>query len=364
MDQSALTSQLSQIAGANLASWTLAEKTTIGVGGAPKLAVEVTNEGALIQVLDELRAADVPLLFLGGGSNLLCNDGELPVAVVKACFGDISFEAGGRTIIDAGMVWDDAVQQAVQRGFGGIECLSGIPGCAGAVPVQNVGAYGVEISQVLTAVKLYDLATGEVAWHPADSLDLRYRYSNLKHTKRAIVLQLELKLDPSGLSAPIRFGELANRLGAVDVEQFAADKVREVVLELRANKGMVYQRDDADTHSCGSFFTNPIVAESELPAIIMKVSAHVPLEEAATMPTYPTEGGVKLSAAWLIQHAGFDKGYPGSGTATLSTKHTLALTNRGGAQAADVMALAQEIVAGVQEKFGVTLVPEPVLVGF
>ena len=273
---------------------------------------------------------------------------------------------------DAGVVWDDVVSASIDAGLGGIECLSGIPGSAGATPVQNVGAYGVEIADVLTRVLLLERATGTVEWVSADTLELGYRTSNLKHTGRGVVLAIELQLRTDGLSAPLRFGELARRLGVTVADAEApgtvrrpASAVREAVLELRRGKGMVHDPADHDTWSAGSFFTNPVIATADAAAVRDAVARLHGAAVADAMPCYPAgEGHSKLSAAWLIERAGFVRGYPGpEAPVRLSTRHTLALTNRGGATTADLVGLAREVRAGVRDAFGVTLHPEPVWVG-
>ncbi|HHT31379.1 MAG TPA: UDP-N-acetylmuramate dehydrogenase, partial [Corynebacterium sp.] len=259
------------------------------------------------------------------------------------------------------------VEMSVAAGFGGLECLSGIPGSAGATPVQNVGAYGAEVSSTLEGVRLYDRRTGADEWVSPESLELAYRFSNLKFTARAVVLAVRFRLTVDGLSAPLRYGELAKRLGVGPEEGASGEArrpvadVREAVLALRRGKGMVLDDADHDTWSAGSFFTNPIVGEAEVEGVRERVASACGAEVAESMPSYP---GGKLSAAWLIERAGFPKGHPGEGApARLSTKHTLALTNRGMATSADLIALAREIRDGVRDAFGVTLVPEPVWIG-
>ncbi|OFL69433.1 UDP-N-acetylenolpyruvoylglucosamine reductase, partial [Corynebacterium sp. HMSC077C02] len=324
----------------------------------------------------------------GGGSNLVVADELEPLVAVVIEADNVTMSTRGHGLesvsaiveAEAGAVWDEVVEMSVDAGFGGLECLSGIPGSAGATPVQNVGAYGAEVSQVLDSVQLYDRATGSVEWVEPESLDLSYRYSNLKFTARAVVLAVRFELSVDGMSAPLRYGELARRLGVDEAEAAAGEirrpaaLVREKVLELRRGKGMVLEDADRDTWSAGSFFTNPIIPENSVEAVRAKVAALRGADEAANMPAFPAgpghEGAVKLSAAWLIERAGFPKGYPGDGApARLSTKHTLALTNRGESgdgtptTAADLVALARDVRAGVEKAFGVTLVPEPVWVG-
>lgn len=367
-----------------------AELTTFHLGGAPQAAVRVSTSEATAAVVRALDAAGVELLIVGGGSNLLVTDDALDVVAVIMDDDHLEIEPStGLLRAGAGAVWDEVVAASIDAGLGGLECLSGIPGSAGATPVQNVGAYGAEIADVLTRVQLLDRATGTVEWVPADALDLAYRYSNLKFTSRGVVLAVEFQLHTDGLSAPLRFGQLAGEPG----QRRDPASVREEVLGLRRSKGMVHDPADHDTWSAGSFFTNPVVPESLADEITQVVAAELGADEAAGMPRFPVEAGsmatgssatggsgaagasggeatgeaealVKLSAAWLIDRAGFAKGYPGEqAPARLSTKHTLALTNRGNASADDVVKLAREVRAGVYEKFGVELEPEPLWIG-
>lgn len=346
---------------------TFAELTTLHLGGRPRLTVRCGSTTAVAGVVTLLDAAAIPFLIVGGGSNLVVADGDLDVVAVVLENDGLEIDAGsGLVRAGAGAGWDDVVTAAVDAGLGGIECLSGIPGSAGATPVQNVGAYGAEISDVLTRVLLLERATGEVSWVPSADLELAYRYSNLKFTGRGVVLEIEMQLNPDGLSAPLRFGELARRLGATDSgERRPVAEVRDTVLGLRRGKGMVLIDGDHDTWSAGSFFTNPVVEVAVADAVQASVRADRGDEDADRMPRFPAgEGTVKLSAAWLIDRAGFAKGHPGEDApARLSTKHTLALTNRGSASTSDLVALAREVRDGVRSRFGVTLVPEPVWVG-
>nr|WP_256485383.1 UDP-N-acetylmuramate dehydrogenase [Corynebacterium intestinale] len=348
---------------------TFADLTTLRIGGAPLVTVRCASAGAAIAALAALDDASQDYLVVGGGSNLVVAEGQLDVVVVILDFEDIDVSvASGLVRADAGAVWDDVVALSVDCGLGGIECLSGIPGNAGAVPVQNVGAYGAETSDVLTQVYLYERATRTATWVPAADLELAYRYSNLKFTGRGVVLAVELQLTTDGLSRPLRFGQLTQNPG----ERRPVAEVREDVLKLRRGKGMVLDPEDHDTWSAGSFFTNPIVEPELADSIQEAVRAARGDEDADRMPRHAVpstasgEEKEKLSAAWLIERAGFAKGYPGeeSGAkATLSTKHTLALTNRGEATADDIVALARDIRAGVQKAFGVTLEPEPIWLG-
>ncbi|MEU4316947.1 UDP-N-acetylmuramate dehydrogenase [Nocardia sp. NPDC024068] len=337
----------------------LAELTTLRVGG-PATVADCATTASLVATVRALDAAGVPLLLLAGGSNLLVSDDPVPGVVVRVASDGVEFGADGVTV-EAGANWDSVVAKTVAAGFGGLECLSGIPGSAGATPVQNVGAYGVEVAQLLRRVRLLDRASGQTHWVGPADLALGYRTSRLKYTDDAVVLAVEFALDPSGMSAPLRYGELARILGAGDGESRPAAAVREAVLGLRAGKGMVLDPADHDTWSAGSFFTNPVVPADAVDRVRAAIRDH--LGETA-FPTYPAPDGVKFSAGWLIEHAGFGKGFPGpDAAARLSTKHTLALTNRGEARASDIVALARVVRDGVAERFGVVLVPEPVTVG-
>ncbi|MGW0176731.1 UDP-N-acetylmuramate dehydrogenase [Rhodococcus sp. NPDC003322] len=334
--------------------------TTLRVGGPARAMLTCRTTDALVGVVRSLDAADVPVLILGGGSNLLVADAGVDAVVVRVASDAVRVD-DGVVSAEAGAVWDDVVARSVDAGLGGLECLSGIPGSAGATPVQNVGAYGVEVGSLLRRVQLLDRASGEVCWVGPEALGLGYRTSVLKHTDTAVVLAVEFDVHADGLSAPLRYRELAAALGAEEGERRPAAKVREVVLGLRSGKGMVLDAADHDTWSAGSFFTNPVVPDGRLPEVLAAVTARV---GDVNVPQFPGEGGTKLSAGWLIERAGFGKGHPGPGArARLSTKHTLALTNRGDATATDLLALAREVRAGVQDAFGVRLEPEPVTVG-
>lgn len=349
----------------------LADLTTLRIGGRPRALLECETAHAVMAAVGALDAAGVPVLVLGGGSNLVVAGGDLDMVVVAVRNREIDYreaDAGGAGAIivrvGAGLAWDDLVADTVGRGYGGLECLSGIPGSVGATPVQNVGAYGVEVAQVLHRVRWYDRAAGTDEWVEPTALGLAYRTSVLKNTGTAVVLEVEFRLDAGGRSEPIRYAELAGRLGVAPGERTDPAVVRRTVLELRRGKGMVLDDDDADTWSAGSFFTNPVVPEDRLPAVRSRVTERLGAEQAEQMPAFAAAGGVKLSAGWLIERAGFGKGHPSSSSpARLSTKHTLALTNRGSATADDVIALAREVRDGVVEAFGVELHPEPVWVG-
>ncbi|NLG55214.1 MAG: UDP-N-acetylmuramate dehydrogenase [Rhodococcus sp.] len=339
----------------------LAGFTTLRVGGPAPIVAECSTTQALVDAVRFLDAASIPTLLIAGGSNLVIGDAGWDGVVIRIATSVVRL---GDNVIaaEAGAVWDDVVATTVDAGLGGLECLSGIPGSAGATPVQNVGAYGVEVGSVLHRVRLLDRRSGEIRWVETSELGLGYRTSVLKHSEDALVLDVELQVSPDGLSAPIRYRELTTTLSVGEGDQVPAAQARDAVLGLRRGKGMVLDAADHDTWSAGSFFTNPVVPDAEVSTVMAAITRQ--LGDIA-VPSYPADGGVKLSAGWLIERAGFGKGYPGNGAvATLSTKHTLALTNRGSASASDIASLARTVRDGVRGAFGVELFPEPVTVGF
>lgn len=332
----------------------LAPLTTLRVGPVARRVVTCTTTDQLIAVLRDL--ADAPgVLILAGGSNVLLADDLADLTVVRVATTGVTVD-GPVLRAEAGAVWDDVVATSLRHGLGGLECLSGIPGSTGATPVQNVGAYGAEVADTITAVRLLDRRTGRDAWVPPADLEFGYRHSVLKNSDDAVVLEVEFTLDPAGRSAPIRYGELARTLGVDPGTRTDPARVREAVLALRGAKGMVLDAADPDTWSVGSFFTNPVVSAADFDRIRGASGVAV--------PNYPAPDGVKLAAGWLVENAGFGKGFPGpDAPARLSTKHALALTNRGSATTADVLALARTVRDGVREAFGIDLTPEPCLIG-
>jgi UDP-N-acetylmuramate dehydrogenase len=335
----------------------LAPLTTLRVGPVARRVITCTSSEQVITTLRHLDGqGGQPPLVLAGGSNLVIAETLADLTVVRLAAANISVE-GNIVRAEAGAVWDDVVVAAIAAGLGGLECLSGVPGSAGATPVQNVGAYGAEVADTITRVRLLDRRSGEVRWAPPSDLGFGYRTSVLKHSDAAIVLEVEFALDAAGRSAPLRYGELVAALDATAGDSADPAAVRDAVLGLRARKGMVLDAADHDTWSVGSFFTNPVVAQEFYEQLAGRVDRPV--------PHYPAPAGVKLAAGWLVEQAGFAKGYPDVATARcrLSTKHALALTNRGGASADDVISLARTVRDGVCDVFGVTLIPEPVLVG-
>jgi UDP-N-acetylmuramate dehydrogenase len=335
----------------------LAPLTTLRVGPVASRVITCTSTEQVVTTLRQLDGQRCrPLLVLAGGSNLVIADTLSDLTVVRLATTNISVD-GNIVRVEAGAVWDDVVTAAIEHGLGGLECLSGIPGSAGATPVQNVGAYGVEVADTITRVRLLDRHSGAVNWIPPSKLHFGYRSSVLKHSEEAVVLEVEFALDASGRSAPLRYGELITALDAAADARADPAVVREAVLGLRTRKGMVLDPADHDTWSVGSFFTNPVVAPEFYERLAQRAERPV--------PHYPAPAGVKLAAGWLVEQAGFGKGYPDLDAARcrLSTKHALALTNRGGATAEDVVSLARTVRDGVRDVFGITLTPEPVLVG-
>ncbi|HET7664946.1 MAG TPA: UDP-N-acetylmuramate dehydrogenase [Mycobacterium sp.] len=329
----------------------LAPLTTLRIGPVARRLITCTSTEQIVAVL---RALD-DVLVLAGGSNVVLADDLTDLTVVRLANTQITVE-DNIVRAEAGAVWDDVVVTSLAKGLGGLECLSGIPGSAGATPVQNVGAYGAEVADTIARVRVLDRRTGEDRWVTPDVLQFGYRTSILKRSLAAVVLEVEFALDIEGRSAPVRYGELA---AALDVESGSrADpvRVRQAVLSLRTGKGMVLDDADHDTWSVGSFFTNPVVSPAEFERLKGSVEGPV--------PNYPAPAGVKLAAGWLVERAGFGKGYPGEGApARLSTKHALALTNRGNATTEDIIARARTVRDGVKTAFGIELTAEPILFG-
>jgi len=335
---------------------TLSQHTTLRLGGPAAHYVEATTEAELV---DAVRAADEagePLLLVAGGSNLVIADEGFSGTVLKIATRGVSVDqdacSGATVTVAAGEGWDALVARAVDEGWVGVEALSGIPGSVGATPIQNVGAYGQEVAETIASVRCWDRHERAFRTLAAADCGFGYRTSRFKQDPaRHVVLSVTFQLRLGDLGAPVRYAELARTLGVEPGERVPMTAVRETVLRLRRGKGMVLDAEDQDTWSAGSFFTNPLLSPEQARA----------LPEDAPRWEQP-DGRVKTSAAWLIERSGFGKGY-GNDRVSLSTKHTLALTNRGAASTADLVALAREIRAGVEERFGVRLVNEPVMVG-
>ena len=321
----------------------LSEFTTLRLGGPAEL-VRAATEPELLAALRDGNG-----LVMAGGSNLVVSDDGVPRALRIETRG-VSFD-GPLVTVAAGEPWDDLVALTVSRGLAGFECLSGIPGSCGATPIQNVGAYGQEVAQTVRSVRVYDRATGAIEEVDAAGCRFGYRSSRFKYQDRFVVLSVTYELVESPLSMPVRYAELARALGVAAGDRAPLADVRQAVLALRRGKGMVIDPADPDSVSAGSFFTNPILTAEEFAAI------------PGSPPSWPeADGRVKTSAAWLIERAGFHRGY-GDGRIGISSKHTLALVNRGGGTTAELIALARQIASGVRDTFGVSLHPEPVLVG-
>jgi UDP-N-acetylmuramate dehydrogenase len=329
----------------------LSELTTMRVGGPADSVVTATTREELADAALAAWADGGDWLVLGGGSNLVVADEGFPGTVIRVATRGVARLDGPGVVlsVEAGESWDGLVAHAVEQGWSGIEALSGIPGSCGAAPIQNIGAYGQELSDVLVAIEFLDYVTGERERIPAERLGLGYRTSAIKAGRQGVVLAIELRLEES-VEGAIRYSQLATALG---VESAPLAEIRDGVLGLRRAKSMVLDPDDPDSVSCGSFFTNPIVGEN--------FARGLPPE---TPQWLVDDTSVKLSAAWLIERAGITKGFrlPGSRVA-VSSKHTLAITNRGGGTAEEVGELARYIQAMVLARFGVAIQPEPVAVG-
>ncbi|HKD89313.1 MAG TPA: UDP-N-acetylmuramate dehydrogenase [Streptosporangiaceae bacterium] len=364
----------------------LAEYTTLRLGGPAARFVSAASEDELIATVRAADAEAEPVLVLGGGSNLVVADEGFPGVVVLTGARSADFAAAGDAVdvtVAAGHDWDEFVQDCVAQGLSGVECLSGIPGRAGATPIQNVNAYGQDVADTITSVRVYDRLSDQVVVMAAADCGFGYRSSVFKRqataagrgaalnpasaTGRFVILAVTFRLPVSPLSAPIRYGELSRVLGVADGDRVPLAAARAAVLELRRGKGMVLTADDPDTRSAGSFFTNPVITAAQYGELAARLAVDGELDSRAALPHWPaSDGHVKLSAAWLIEHAGFSKGWrlPGDPDgARISTKHALALTNPGQATTAGLIRLAREIRAGVLATFAVTLANEPVLVG-
>jgi UDP-N-acetylmuramate dehydrogenase len=350
----------------------LSSLTTLRLGGPAARLIAPDREKDVVDAVAAIDAEDGALLVVGGGSNLVVADEGFPGTVLKMAIRGVdvaipsgrSLEPAENVVLvtaAAGERWDDLVARCVSEELSGIECLAGIPGLVGAVPMQNVGAYGQEVSDTIVRVRTWDRVARRAADFDRAGCRFSYRNSVFRGGDGHVILGVTFALAKSATSAPIRYGELARALGVKEGERAPLGLVRETVLALRRAKGMVLDDADLDTASAGSFFTNPLLGAGALAELRDRVRAA--LGEGATLPVFPdAEGRTKVSAAWLIERAGFPKGFA-IGPAAISSKHALALTNRGGATTRDVVALARAIREGVKARFGVLLESEPVLVG-
>ena len=332
----------------------------MGVGGSARFFVEASDEATIASAVAWAESRHVPVRILGGGSNVVVADAGVDGLVVKIDLRGVSSrEVAGAIEVTAaaGELWDPFVERTVSHGWGGLECLSGIPGLIGATPIQNVGAYGQEVSQTVTAVRILDRRSGEIATLAAAECGFGYRTSRFKSadSQRFVVLAVTYRLSRDGIPA-VRYADLERDLETRGISRPSLADVRDSVLAIRRSKSMVLDPHDPNRRSCGSFFLNPIVDAAALARVERAVGE-------SSMPRWPEAGGrVKLSAAWLIERAGFRRG-EGPGPVMLSTRHSLAIVCREGACASDVAAFAREIKARIEDRFGVRLEPEPVLWG-
>ena len=339
----------------------LAPYCTLGVGGPARWFVEAEDEDTLVRALAWAKTRRLPLRALGGGSNLVVSDAGVDALVVRVAARGVTTRATAEGVelrAAAGEPWDALVALAVERGWAGLECLSGIPGLVGATPIQNVGAYGQEVSETVIAVRALDTETGRVATLDRDACGFSYRDSRFKSVEpgRHVILSVTYRLVPGGVPC-LRYAEVSRHLHERGLTRPSLADVRESVLAIRRSKSMVIDPDDENRRSCGSFFTNAIVTAADADRV-----AQVAGDPA--MPRWPErDGRVKLSSAWLIEHAGFARGHR-EGAVSLSTGHALALVAHDGARASDVVAFARRVTAAVQARFSVRLTPEPVFWGF
>jgi UDP-N-acetylmuramate dehydrogenase len=333
---------------------TLNKYTSLRVGGPAKKIINVSTEAEIIAAIEG--AGDSPVLIIGGGSNVLISDSGFEGTVIHIANNQAESEvdacSGATLTIGAGENWDDFVATTISRGFAGLETLSGIPGTVGAAPIQNIGAYGHEVSEFITRVRTYDRENKAIKTFTNAECEFEYRNSHFKkHPGRYIVLSVQFQIRRGEVSTPITYAELAKKLGIAVGEKAPVVDTRKAVMELRASKGMLLSPDDKDSWSAGSFFTNPIVS-SEIASALPEGAPKWPM----------ADGRVKTSAAWLIENSGIDKGQSHGG-ARISTKHVLALTNAGNATAEELIQLARDVRASVESKFGITLEPEVNLIG-
>lgn len=331
----------------------LAPYTTLKIGGAARWFVDVRNEGELAEALAWAKERGCEVFVLGGGSNVVVSDAGFQGLVVHMGMRGVERDGDGFTVA-AGEDWDGFVGQTVAEGYAGVECLSGIPGTCGAAPIQNIGAYGQEVAETITRVRCFDRRDGRVVELSNAECGFAYRTSifNAGERGRFVVLSVTFGLRKGGAPA-VKYADLKRHFGEGATPTLQA--VRDAVIAIRAGKGMVIREEDGDSRSAGSFFKNPVVGVGEYERLRERLEG---------CPVFAAgEGKVKLSAAWLIEKAGFAKG-TGTGSVGISTKHTLALVNRGGATAEELLRFAEEVKAGVRERFEVELNPEPVMVGF
>jgi UDP-N-acetylmuramate dehydrogenase len=348
-----------------LSNQSLAPHTTIGIGGTASHFINVHSVDELVQALDWAGSGNMPVLVLGGGSNLLISDSGWPGAVIKVRIMGIedcpSRDGKTRVTCGAGEAWDDLVKHSVGAGLQGIECLSGIPGTVGASPIQNIGAYGQEVKETIAWVEAVDRMTGKLHKFANGECEFDYRWSRFKgkDRDRYVVTAVAFDLNTNG-STQVRYGDLTRYFDERKIETPSLSDVREAVIAVRRSKGMVVDPEIADSRSCGSFFMNPVVPIEQA----AQVRNLAELREGEKFPEFPAgEGTVKLSAAWLMERAGLKRGAI-YGNVGLSSRHVLAVINRGGGTSAEIESLVRHVQLAVQSKFGIELHPEPVFAGF
>ncbi len=337
----------------------LADFTSLGLGGPSRRFVRVETPDALEDALASPEALG-PVLLLAGGSNLVISDAGFDGLTIHLGLRGIVEQSPGRLVVDAGEPWENVVEFAVSRGWAGIECLSGIPGCTGSTPIQNVGAYGQEVAQVITCVEALDLERGEAVRLTPDECGFAYRSSRFKRERgRWVVTRVHFQLRPGG-APTVAYRELSNALQGHDADLVT---VREMVLDLRRSKSMVLDPSDPDARSVGSFFTNPIVDTATATRVVTRAVEAGLVAEGSEVPSYPAGDGLtKFPAAWLIERSGISKGMR-RGNVAVSSKHTLALVHLGGGSTAELVGLAREVRSNVRDQFDIVLEPEPTLVG-
>ncbi len=336
----------------------LAPLTTLRLGGAAARMVDIEREEDVVDAVRDAEARTEPLFVLGGGSNLVVGDAGVPGLVARMAMRGVEVTRDGERVavdVAAGEDWDALVARAVGEGWRGVECLSGIPGLVGGTPIQNVGAYGQEVGETIARVRAFDRAVGAFVEMDARACGFGYRASVFKRSDRWVVTRVRFVFEVSEQSAAVRYAELAKALGVREGERAPGRVVRETVTRLRRAKGMVLDPADPDSVSAGSFFVNPVVDGATAAEVEARAGERPPRFDAG-------EGRWKLAAAWLVERAGFPKGW-GEGRVGVSRKHALALVNRGGATAAELLGAAWRIRDGVRARFGVELEPEPVFVG-
>lgn len=343
----------------------LAPMTSLQLGGPADRLLRADSAEELVQMVADADRAGDPVLVLAGGSNVVIADQGAPGTVVQVASRGIAsrFNDEGQMemTIQAGEPWDEVVAHAVDNELAGIECLAGIPGLTGATPIQNVGAYGQEVSSTVRSVTVLDRESGEVRQVPATECDFTYRGSRFKGKQDFVILDVTFALNPSPESEPVMYAQLADALDLDLGTRAPLTAVRETVLELRRSKSMVLDPEDPESVSAGSFFTNPVLSPAAMLELERRTLELLGPED--PLPSWPADAGnFKISAAWLIERTGFSKGY-GQGPVGLSRNHTLAIVNRGNASAAELVDFARGIAGGVRQTFGIDLVPEPVFIG-